>query len=130
MATAQPPATNAAPEPTERPDGYPALPTATSSAQGYPAPTQQVPPTGYPADMAVWILRPYGAQCEDSSTYLYQDVKAAAQALEEQGVSVLDMEAVGLMVCEACGCPTSEHFRLQINAQDLAAAEALGWSRE
>jgi hypothetical protein len=80
--------------------------------------------------MLVWILRPYGEQCEDSSTYLYQDEKEAAQALEEQGVTVLDMETVGLMVCEACGCPTSEHFRLQISAQDLAAAEALGWTQE
>jgi len=50
--------------------------------------------------------------------------------LEEKGVTVFKSEPFGMAVCEACGCPTSEHYRINIDANDLVKAVALGWNRE
>lgn len=117
--------------PTDTPQGYPAAPAPTEAPGDYPAaPTQAAAPNGYPADMPVWVLLPLGEQCVDPETYEYADLQAAVGALEDVGVEVMASETVELGVCEACDCPTSEHFRVQIQAQDLAGAESLGWSRE
>lgn len=116
---------------TPTPEGYPAVPSATPIPEGYPAnPTPQSLSTGYPADSNVWIVRPLGQQCEDPDTYEYADLEAAVNALEEAGVEVLSSERTELTVCAACDCPTSEHFRAQIGAQQLPQAESLGWQRE
>ena len=131
--TAEPPsgdATATAPIPST--DGYPAqpTPTATSLPEDYPAPTPVPPPTEYPADMEVWLLRPLGEQCVDPESYEFADLDAAVGALEEEGVEVLASEVIQLSVCEACDCPTSEHFRVQIRAADLGVAQSLGWMQE
>ena len=115
--------------------GYPAQPTPTPlPPEGdYPAPAEPEPteaPTAYPADKEVWILRPLGQQCADPQAYEFADLEAAVQALEQNGVEVLNSEVVNLPVCQACDCPTSEHFRAQIRAEDLAAAEDAGWFLE
>ena len=120
-----------APDVTE-PTAYPgpARPTVTSIPEGYPAPTEPALPEAYPAGATVWVLRPLGEQCVDPETYEYAEVDEAVAALEAAGVEVVASETVSLVVCEACDCPTSEHFRAQIAAEDLATAETLGWYRE
>lgn len=114
-------------------DAYPSLPTPTPSGADYPAPAippTVAPPTAYPADMELWMLRPMGQQCVDAETYAYEDVDEAVEALEEAGVDVLAAEEMSRPVCAGCDCPTSEHFRVQIRAQDLVVAEDLGWFQE
>ena len=129
--TQQPPSGDATPTaPIPSTDGYPAQPTATSLPEDYPAPTPQAPPTEYPADMEVWLLRPLGEQCVDPESYEFADLDAAVTALEEAGVEVLASEVVEMSVCESCDCPTSEHFRVQIRAEDLGLAQGMGWTEE
>lgn len=114
-------------------EAYPAQPSPTPRDADYPAPeppATQGPPTAYPPDMALWIIRPLGEQCADPASYAYQNIDEAATALEEAGVEVLETAEVTLAVCTACDCPTSEHFRAQIRAQDLAVAQELGWRQE
>ena len=126
-----------------------ALPTTDSS--GYPAPDLIVStplPDAYPVNPIVpvvpettspypgadgatmWIVRPLGQQCVDPTTYVYPDLATAAAALTSAGVTVLASEELALMVCEACDCPTSEHFRVLINTTDYGLAEPLGWTPE
>jgi hypothetical protein len=90
------------------------------------------PYPGYPgADgETIWIVRPLGQQCVDPTTYVYPDLATAAAALTSAGVTVLASEELALMVCEACDCPTSEHFRVLINTSDYGLAESLGWTPE
>ncbi|MCZ7668709.1 MAG: hypothetical protein M5U34_16690 [Chloroflexi bacterium] len=38
------------------------------------------------------------------------------------------MTTTELMVCSACDCPTSAHYRAEINAADMNKATALGWT--
>lgn len=104
----------------------------------YPPPTQVQPdaypspsgpeelPDPYPAGLAALIL-PAGSQCEDKA---YPDLASALQPLEEAGVEVRAATTVDLVVCAACGCPTSEHYRVQIDRADLDTALDLGWQRE
>lgn len=117
------------------------VPAATATSASYPVPspeptlqlTAYPPPTPVPdpyPDGTVSILRPWGSQCEDESTFTYANLDEAVDALASEGVEVLEAETVGLMVCEACGCPTSEHFRVLIQADDLATAQPLGWTQE
>jgi hypothetical protein len=54
---------------------------------------------------------------------------AAAAQLEEAGINVHDISRLDMMVCEACGCPTGEQFRVLIDPADVAAALLLGWQR-
>jgi hypothetical protein len=107
---------------TPLPDAYPLQPT--------PAPAQ--PDAAYPGTNGetMWIVRPLGQQCVDLSTYTYPDLSTAVAALTTAGITVLSSEEVALMVCEACDCPTSEHFRVLINSSDFAAAQTLGWMAE
>lgn len=97
------------------PTGYPVGPFPTST------------PYAYPADTAFWIVRPAGLQCESP---FYDDLDAATSTLKTGGIEVQQAEEVDLFVCQACGCPTSQTFRVLISAADLAAAEALGWTKE
>lgn len=97
------------------PTGYPVGPLPTST------------PFAYPADATFWIVRSAGLQCESPT---YEDLNEATSALEAGGIDVQEAEEVDLIVCQACGCPTSQTFRVLISAADLTAAEALGWSRE
>ncbi|MGB3717350.1 MAG: hypothetical protein WA996_23245 [Candidatus Promineifilaceae bacterium] len=107
------------------PDAYP----GPQDAPGYPAPPISSPtPDSYPAGTTFWMLHPAGLQCEQPLTY--PELDDAVIALENRGVTVIESEEIGMMVCEACGCPTSEQYRVQIDAIDLLSAIALGWVRE
>jgi len=119
--------------PTVATDAYPAHPTPTPQEGEYPAPAAPaatVEPTAYPSDMEVWVLRPLGQQCAEPESYEYEDLGAAVDALEQADVEVLSSEEVIRPVCQACDCSTSEHFRVQIRAQDLAVVQSMGWIQE
>ncbi len=125
-----PPLTPTAP-PTSTPDGYPPPPTPVPLPTGYAdQPAPEVPPSGYPAGDAIWVLRARGEQCTDESAFEYQTLDDAVAALTAAGAAVMAAETVGLMVCEACSCPTSEHYRAQIAADELETALSLGWYLE
>lgn len=135
--TATPPADSGIEESTPAPspmgEAYPARPSPTPRDADYPAPelpATEGPPTAYPPDQALWIIRPLGEQCADPASYAFQNIDEAAMALEDAGIEVLETSEVTLAVCTACDCPTSEHFRAQIRAGDLAVAEELGWRQE
>lgn len=115
--------------PTATPESYPMQPTTPSRAQeGYPeAPP---PPTAYPVDMRIWVLRPLGTQCEESDSYQFATIEEAVASLTDAGVEVFDSEMTSLVVCESCNCPTSEHFRVQILRSDLYGAQVRGWAQE
>lgn len=118
------------------PGGYPGQPTPLPSPNGYPAPVEELPtPEPYPADKTesgsfVWMLLPVGKQCAEPGENNYADLQAAVAALTAAGITIGDAEMTNLPVCSACGCPTSAHFRIQVDGQHLAAAEALGWRQE
>jgi hypothetical protein len=96
-------------------------------ADGYPAaPASPALPSGYPGD-ATWFILPAGSQCEEP---LYADLQAAVAALQGAGISVITAETVTLPVCQGCGCPTSEHYRVEIPAGAANAAMALEWMPE
>lgn len=117
------------PERTATPGDYPARPTTAASESAYPAaPEESAPPSAYPADEPVWVVFPQGEQCADESTYT--SLSEAVSALEEAGVNVISSETVELMVCQACGCPTSEHYRVQISGEDVPTVRSLGWTVE
>lgn len=119
-------------------ESYPSQPTPTPVQQeAYPdpdaapaTPQATTEPTAYPSDQEVWIIRPLGQQCVDASTYEYADLDAAVEALEAAGVEVLAAEETVRPVCQSCDCSTSEHFRVQIVAGDLATVQNLGWFQE
>ncbi len=103
---------------------YPGPPTL---GAGYPEPPTPYPTRDpYPGGMAV-IVHPIGEQC--SEDLYYADVGDAVNQLKAEGIEVLGSEEVDLVVCSACGCPTSAHIQLQISPDDLAKAESLGWRR-
>jgi hypothetical protein len=119
------------PRPTVTPDDphsdesypVPAVPTLDAD---YPAPEAMPTYDPYPVvEGYVWVVHPVGEQCEDGQ--FYESVNAAVSALEEADVEVQRGSTVSLNVCLACGCPTSEHYRLHIAAEDLSKAEELGW---
>lgn len=113
--------------PTLQSTAYPPLPTPTPPGvdAGYPVFTPVPTSDPYPGGLAT-IVHPMGLQCED---VVYPDLSAAISSLEEDGIAVVAAEEIGLEVCAACGCATSEHFRVQIYAEDLARALELGWQR-
>ncbi|MGD8805627.1 MAG: hypothetical protein PVH65_07235 [Chloroflexota bacterium] len=113
--------------PTSESTAYPAPPTATppGAEGGYPASTPQPTYDPYPGGL-VTIIHPMGLQCEEA---IFPDLSAAISSLEEAGIAVVAAEEIGLEVCEACGCATSEHFRVQINVEDLDRALEMGWQR-
>jgi hypothetical protein len=120
-------------ESTDLPMPYPGIPaTAVSNPEGYPA-AQEIYPTidPYPADAStVWLLHPVGVQCEDTSTSKYQSEQDVKAGLTAAGFTVYDVTTTDMMVCQACGCPTSIHYRVEINEADLNKAIALGWTQE
>jgi hypothetical protein len=129
------------PEPTvESDEGIFPRPTVTpdETRESYPVPEAATPDSDYPAPEAlptrdpypvvegyIWVVHPVGEQCEDGR--FFDDVNAAITALEEADVEVTAGATINLNVCLACGCPTSEHFILQIDEEDLSTAERLGW---
>ncbi len=127
----------ARPTPTDQPseqapEGYPPPPpTAEPLPEGYPAPAVLPTYDPYPADGgAMWILYPVGLQCEEPGASQYQTEQDALSALTAAGLTVRQITTIELMVCEACGCPTSAHYRAEINAADANKAAALGWTPE
>lgn len=124
-------ATEAAPQP-DAPEAYPSQPTAVPQTDGYPAPAAPVATIDpYPGavDGFIWMLLPVGVQCEDDAS-LYTDLQDAIAGLTAVSVQTGQSEITELMVCTACGCPTSAHFRLQIDAGYLGNAQVLGWFAE
>ena len=123
----------------------PALPTAEPLPGDYPPPAPLVQPTyppdypgpptplptvdPYPGNM-VWIIRPVGIQCEDGTAVGYGDLRESIATLTAAGLRVVDSEIIELMVITSCGSPTSAHYRIQINADDLDSALSMGWDRE
>lgn len=120
-------------------DGYPA-PGAAAPAEGYPLIAVTAVPSDYPViDYSslptrnpypapgeyIWVVVPMGEQCEDTMTY--PTMQDANLVLLGNGIATFDWRIEELMVCTACGCPTSTQYLMQIPATDLAAAEALGW---
>jgi hypothetical protein len=97
-----------------------------------PPPPPESPPSGYDAypetSNTVWILFPVGEQCSDESRYV--DLVTAVADLTAAGITVYESEVTELIVCSACGCPTSAHFRVSIDANQLATAEELRWEVE
>ncbi len=113
------------------PEGYPAPPTPVDTPEGYPA-APELPPTPdpYPAGEMTWILQAVGEQCADESENSYADLQEAVASLAAAGIPSTASEMAELMVCAACGCPTSAHFRVQIGAADVSKAISLGWTAE
>jgi len=103
------------PEP-EEPSGYPPPPIVTST------------PYAYPEGTTFWITHAAGLQCEQP--LIYPTLDDAVRALEENRVAVISAESFDMMVCQACGCPTSEFYRVNIDAYDLDTAISIGWNRE
>ncbi len=109
-------------------DGYPInTPVPVPTIDGYPAPPTLAPPTAYPEPEGnVWVLFPVGEQCADG-TGRYEDLATAVAAVTAAGVPVHNSEVVELIVCASCGCPTSAHYRLEIDADRLETVISLDW---
>jgi hypothetical protein len=115
-------------KPTE--EAAPALPTLDTSLvePNFPLPTgsdaypNPKDPSGYPPPAPIMTSTPYA--------YPDGTIDDAVENLEENGVAVISAEAVSMMVCQACGCPTSEFYRVNIDAYDLTTAISIGWNRE
>lgn len=115
----------------EMPAGYPPPPTTPPLPEGYPAPVVAPTYDPYPAPGdTVWMLHPVGIQCQDAAKSKYQNEQEAISALTAAGITVQQMTTTELMVCSACDCPTSAHYRAEINAADMNKATALGWTLE
>jgi hypothetical protein len=112
--------------------GYPIplLPSPTPPPAGYIIPTQPPVLNPYPEATGnlIWILKPVGEQC--AATPATPDLQTAVAELIALGIPVAASEITDLPVCSACGCPTSTHFRMQIDAGYLGNAEVLGWFAE
>lgn len=111
------PAAPALPSPTPYPDGY-VVPTAPPILNPYPEATGEF----------IWILKPVGEQCAETPTT--PDLQTAVADMVAFGIPVEASETTDLNVCTACGCPTSAHFRLQIDSGYLGNAQVLGWFAE
>jgi hypothetical protein len=105
------------PPPATLPEGY-ALPPLTVTINAYPAATGTL----------IWILKPVGEQCAETPPT--PDLQTAVADMVAFGIPVEAFEMADLPVCSACGCPTSAHFRLQIDSGYLDNAEVLGWFAE
>jgi hypothetical protein len=120
--TARPTPTTETVAPTLEGDGYPAQPQPTDPAAAYPA-------AGEAQDLVEgWVVLPAGEQCADNLAYPTSDTAVAE--LEAAGLTPLAVEETELLVCEACGCPTSAHYRVLLSPEDMAIALSLGWQRE
>lgn len=114
-------------------EAYPVIvPTPTIMDEDYPAPPSPVPPSegdAYPStENAVWVLFPVGEQCSDASRY--PDLVTAVADLTAAGITIYESEVTDLIVCSACGCPTSAHYRVSIDDAQLETAQALEWTVE
>ena len=121
----------AAPESAPAEEAYPIpVPSPVPIDEGYPAvPPTSPPPSPYPVTGdPVWVLHPVGEQCSDES--IYPDETTAVAALTAAGITVYESEVTELIVCSACGCPTSAHYRISIDSGQLGAARALNWTVE
>ncbi len=120
-----------APESTDLPIPYPgALATAVtnSNSDDYPAPQEFPTLDPYPAESStVWVVYPVGIQCEDAAASKYQSEQDVKAGLTAAGITVYEVTTTELMVCSACGCPTSIHYQTEISASDLDKAISLGW---
>lgn len=127
------PAATAPAMPTAEPlpeDYPPPAPLEPTYPPDYPAPPTPMPTVNpYPGGM-IWIIRPVGIQCEDGTAPGYGDLRESVATLTAAGLRVVDSEIVELMVTTSCGSPTSAHYRIQINADDLDSALSMGWDRE
>lgn len=117
--------------------------TGAGPSDPYPAqPAPQQPPAAYPGaapslydpypglEGQVWIRRPLGEQCVELGEGDYTNVEEAVAALADVGIAVASAEITTYPVCMGCGCPTSEHYRVQIDVGDLSQALSLGWRLE
>lgn len=120
---------------TPLPEGYPAKPTAVSP---YPAPVTEseilpqpeVDFATLPSDTeTAWVVAPSGVQCEPESSQ-FKDIVAAVEALNEVDVDVYDGVTESRIVCAACGCPESTHYRLLIEKAKVDIATDLGFIPE
>ena len=121
----------AAPESAPTEEAYPIpVPSPVPIDEGYPAvPPTSPPPSPYPVTGdPVWVLHPVGEQCSDET--VYPDETTAVAALTAAGITVYESEVTELIVCSACGCPTSAHYRISIDSGQLGAARALNWTVE
>ena len=110
-------------------DGYPVLAVTAVSNDGYPVIDYAALPTRNPYPVEgeyIWVSVPLGEQCAESITY--PTIQDSVWVLQGEGIAVFDRQVEELMVCTACGCPTSTHYVMQILATDLAEAEELGWA--
>jgi hypothetical protein len=115
--------------------GYPPLPTPIPLPEGYPAalPAFIEPINPYPVGESagqIWIIHPFGRQCEDVNKQKYAGAQDARASLTAAGITTYEVTTIEKMVCEACDCPTSAHYRAAIAAADLSKALALGWTQE
>lgn len=124
-----------APRPTITPraegedDAYPALPELDPLPEGYPAaePITSIDP--YPGvDETAVIIHPVGEQCSEPSEFRYADLQDATADLTAAGVNVLSSTTTNLIVTDVCGGPTSAHYQVTIDANDLEVAEAIEWT--
>ena len=111
-------------------EGYPAAPAPTPFPEGYVAPPTIPALNPYPeaSGTLVWVIKPVGEQCAETPTT--PDLQTAVADMVAFGIPVEASEMTNLPVCMSCGCPTSAHFRLQIDAGYLGNAEVLGWFAE
>ncbi|WP_420642295.1 hypothetical protein [Candidatus Leptofilum sp.] len=110
--------------------GYPPLPTVAPLPEGYELPPTLPAINPYPEanGRLIWIIKPVGEQCAETPTT--PDLQTAVADMVAFGIPVEASEMTELAVCAACGCPTSAHFRLQIDSGYQGNAEALGWVAE
>ena len=110
-------------------DGYPAVIAVTAvSNDGYPDIDYSALPTRNPYPVEgehIWMSVPMGEQCAEP--IMYPTMQDAVLVLLSEGIAVFDQRTDNLMVCSACGCPTSIHYSMKILATDQAEAEELGW---
>ena len=119
------------PESTDLPIPYPgaaATAVINSNSADYPAPQEYPTIDPYPAESGTaWVVYPVGIQCEDAAASKYQSEQDVQAGLTAAGITVHDVTTTELMVCSACGCPTSIHYYVEINTSDLNKAISLGW---
>lgn len=75
-----------------------------------------------------WVELSSGMQCdEDGPTY--EDISEVMMVLEEAEIAVYDGVTESRVVCQACGCPNSIFYRLEIGTNDLETAVVLGFAQ-
>lgn len=111
---------------------------ATAPGDGYPPPAPPVVDGGYPfpapaapsndayplAAGHIWMSRAAGEQCAEVAPLTLSE---AVAELQGAGITAQEPHTVNLLVCTACGCPTSLHFWVQVPQESIATAESLGW---